>query len=148
MNAALLVCHWHVCDAAKTHVQFAFTHITSNTHRRERAASVLALRSAVEALTRALATEDPGEVPVPTAGAWGASLEQQAALEHVSCCATRYVAAYDRYQRTGSGLDERGRTLLALLRALDVITFYRNGPQLKVDDESPEDAPPLPSPAH
>jgi len=131
MNASLLVHHWQVCDAAKTHVSFAHAHAVRGTHRRERDRSFVSLRDAVQALTSARETVDPGEAPVSPTSAWGASLEQQSALELVAGRAERYVTACERYQRLGVGRAARDEALVALCRALDIVTFYRNGPQVK-----------------
>ncbi len=124
-----LLALWEVSDEAKTHVAFAPAHATQGTHRREAKDSLDRLRSAFRAWFT-LHCEGGADVLLsPEAAARATpSPEQRAALHHTAQLAGVYVKACDHYARTGSGLASKHRALLALCKALDVLTFYRNGP--------------------
>lgn len=138
---ALLVAVWEVADQAKAHVAFAHAHATQNTHRREARDSLVALRVAVEewyalhllaagpegAAATVLRTREAAARLLPTD-------EQRAALDHTAHLSRLYLKEHDHYARHGSGLSSKHRALVALCKALDVLTFYRCGPVVREDD--------------
>jgi hypothetical protein len=137
-----LVMRWDVVDEAKRHVALAHAHARRNTHRHDARESLACLRVLVVdwyAIRQAITAGVPPapEWRTPEAAArMMPSAEQDVCLTHAAHCARSYVKACDVYARTGSGLASKHRALLALCKALDVITFYRTGPVVKDDADA------------
>ncbi len=121
-----LLALWDVCDEAKTHVSFAYAHATDGRHKREAAKSFHALASAV-----AIVTLNEYPVALTLSAAQDVTPEVEVTLDFVYQRAAAYVTAKSFAAQTGRGHATRDAALIALCKALDVVTFYRNGPVVK-----------------
>jgi len=128
---------WDVTDAAKTHAGFAIARYRDGTHRRETERSLQALLEAglrYERLAKVPEAERTSSPLEPEAGARATpTAEQHAALVLVYETASLYVIAAMAYATKGTGRAARDDAFYRLLKALDVITFYRCGPVVRED---------------
>lgn len=148
MNAdvrmALLGALWDVCDAAKTHVSLLHGKSTNprlafraaSSPRRIVDASLDALTAALTALAAVTAGHDEKAPVMVDVAAYVATDNVVAMLTCTADAAKVYALRAATYRARGTGRADRDWALVALLKELDVVTFYRTGPSLRETHET------------